>query len=240
MNKTYRDLTLARISAAVAAAKAVQSVQHHGLKGQLREILIRDLFRPLLPPDIGFGTGEIITATGQHSKQQDVIMYNKSILPPIVFEESTGIFPIESVLYSIEIKSVLNAEELRKAQVSGANLATLQSMQLGADSPYIYEPPVMSYTLIAFDTDLTGIGKTELERYLEVCGSDEPMVHALCVIGKGYWYQVMTDAGRTWASYPCEYPYAELVGFIGGVMNTYKSYISMKGEARLGWYIIDV
>src|SRR3989304_5727458 len=98
MNITYRDLVLARIKGVIEHAKATTTVQHQGLKGTLREILIRDLFRPLLPTDIGVGTGEIISAGGKKSRQQDVVIFDRRILPPILFEDFTGIFPVESVL----------------------------------------------------------------------------------------------------------------------------------------------
>lgn len=43
MNTAYRDLALGRISATVAAAQAAARVKHQGLKGQLREIFVREL-----------------------------------------------------------------------------------------------------------------------------------------------------------------------------------------------------
>ena len=70
MNQLYREIMLSRIYAAVGAARAVQKVSHKGLKGQMREILIRDLFRPLFPKVIGVGTGKVLTSENQQSKQQ--------------------------------------------------------------------------------------------------------------------------------------------------------------------------
>src|SRR5207253_8409063 len=53
MNEVYRNLTLVRAQATVAAARAFSGVDHRGLEGHLREIVMRDLLRPLLPPNIG-------------------------------------------------------------------------------------------------------------------------------------------------------------------------------------------
>jgi len=114
MNTAYRDLALVRINAAVAAAQAAAKMSHQGLKGQLREIFVRELLRPLLPVYIGLGTGQIITARNKYSPQQDVVVYDTRLLPPFLADPSIGLFPIESVLYSIEVKSKLNATELRK------------------------------------------------------------------------------------------------------------------------------
>jgi len=99
MNVVYRDLILARAQAAIGAAKAATGVGHSGLKGQLREIVIRDLLRPLFPSDIGLGTGEIITADNQRSRQQDIVVFDKSIVPPVLLEGTTGVPSRVGALY---------------------------------------------------------------------------------------------------------------------------------------------
>jgi len=63
MNSTYLEMVLARVHAAVGAAQAVRGIGHKGLKGQLREIVIRDLLCPLFPTDVGLGTGELSRVT---------------------------------------------------------------------------------------------------------------------------------------------------------------------------------
>lgn len=98
MNDTYRALFVSRIAAAIGAARATADLTHTGVKGTIREILIRDLFRPLLPSDVGIGTGQIATSAGALSPQQDVVIYNRRVLPPVLFEETVGVFPVESVL----------------------------------------------------------------------------------------------------------------------------------------------
>ena len=122
MNNIYRDLILARIHAGIAAAEAVQNMKHKGLKGQLREIVIRDILRPLLPSDIGVGTGEIISYDNKQSREQDIVIFDKRILPPILAEQVHGIFPIESVLYTIEVKSILTANEIKKSHRSASEV----------------------------------------------------------------------------------------------------------------------
>ena len=86
MNTVYRDLISARVQAAVGAAKPVTDITHKVLKGQLREIVIKDLFNPLLQSDVGVETGEIVSADNRQSGQQDVVILNRSILPPILLE----------------------------------------------------------------------------------------------------------------------------------------------------------
>ena len=115
MNTAYRSLFVSRVAAAIGAAKAAAAVTQSGVKGTIREILVRDLFRPLLPSDLGVGTGQIATAKNELSPQQDVVIFDRRILPSVLFEETVGIFPVESVLATVEVKTTLTAAELRSA-----------------------------------------------------------------------------------------------------------------------------
>jgi hypothetical protein len=99
MNTACRDLILVRITAAVAAAQAAARVTHQGLKGQLREIFVRELLRPLLPVYIGLGSGQIITADNRHSPQQDVVVYDTRLLPPFLADPTIGLFPSNQYSY---------------------------------------------------------------------------------------------------------------------------------------------
>lgn len=104
---------MSRVTAAISACEAVAKLPHSGEKGRIREILIRDLFRPLLPADIGVGSGFILSASGQVSGQQDIVVYDRSTLPPAMIDDVTGFFPIESAMYTIEVKSVLTKARTR-------------------------------------------------------------------------------------------------------------------------------
>ena len=243
MHTIYRNFFLARAQSAVAAARAATGVSHRGVKGEIREILVRDLFRPLLPADMGVGTGEIISHTGGVSTQQDILLYDRRILPPVLFEAGTGLFPIESVLYAIEVKSMLDAGELRSSHEAAMHLITLD-VAPGRYDPknipihHLVTKPI--YTIFAFATDLSPDGKTEVERYIELIAnekrpqpSDGPPIRAMCVVGRGYWYW----ANDHWESWKLSYLLEEVLGFIAGVMNTYNSVAATRMEPRLGLYL---
>lgn len=120
MNTLFRNLFLARIAAAVAEARAAALVPHRGLKGQVLEILIRELFRPLLPADLGVGHGHIVSSVeGKESAEQDIVIYDRRLVPPVLYERSLGMFPLECSLATIEVKSRLTREELRDADAKG-------------------------------------------------------------------------------------------------------------------------
>lgn len=238
MNKVYRDLILARVQAAIGAARAVTNIKHKGLKGQLREIVIRDLFSPLLPADVGVGTGEIISADNRQSRQQDVVIFDKRILPPILLEKSTGIFPIESALYTIEIKSLMTADEIRDSHRNATELLDFE-YQSGeyndSDKAVSHTVTKVISAILAFSTDLAPEGKSEIERYDYIRGTNYPSIKAICVVDKGYWYWYRNK----WITGQRTYQFEEVVSFIAGIMNTYRMVSKTRKEPRLGRYLID-
>ncbi len=242
MNTVYRDLILARARAAIGAAQAVKGIGNTTLKGQLREIVIRDLLRPLFPSDIGLGTGEIITTTNQHSQQQDVVVFDKSIVPPILHEGTTGVFPIESVIYAIEIKSELTAAELKSSIKSASQLDSLQ-YSTGeydtADRPIESTALKLIPAILAFDSDLSESGKTELERFKEIWGGstdDTPPIRMICVVGRGCWAWKPTYPTK-WRTWGRSYELEEVIAFIATLMNTFKLVALSRKEPRVGPYL---
>jgi hypothetical protein len=240
MNTAYRNLMLARAGAAVGAARAFGSVSHHGLKGQLREIIIRDLLRPLLPADIGIGSGEIISSCDQHSPQQDVVLFDRRIVPPILLEETHGIFPVEAVLFSIEVKSTLNRAELRQSHENAQQLQALKYLAGEVDDfgrPVMRMPilPLIS-SLIAFSSDLTSPPEIELQRYQEIYAGDEPSLKSICIVDRGCW---MLATNGTWVTWETGYQFAELLGFMVLIMNSYRQIAASRSQPFLGQYLTD-
>lgn len=102
------------ISAALTKADSIGSMRHNLSKGQLRELFITDLFMKFLPHQFDIGSGIIVNQKGEQSNQTDLVIYDKSILPPFISESISGIFPIESVIATIEIKSKCSGTEFNK------------------------------------------------------------------------------------------------------------------------------
>jgi hypothetical protein len=239
MNTVYRALMLARAGAAVGAAEAVRNIKHPSLKGQLREIVIRDLFCPLLPSDVGVGTGEIISADNRHSKEQDIVIFDKRILPPMVFESAMGVFPIESVLYAIEVKSKMTANDIRTSDKSATELIRFMYQsgdydESGKSTEHTVDK--VASCVFAFETDLTLEGKSEIERYDEIRDSKyDPALRAICVVGRGYWYWHKDQ----WITWERTSEFEEIVGFITSIMNTYREVAATRKEPRLHVYLTD-
>ena len=113
--RIYRDILTTRVQSALEMAQAVRKISHPGILGEIREILVRELFRPLLPPNIGVGTGKLVDYKDTLSRQTDIILFDRSLAPPMMLNEHLGIFPIDSCLCVIEVKSTLTLAQLTQS-----------------------------------------------------------------------------------------------------------------------------
>ncbi|EBB7292824.1 TPA: DUF6602 domain-containing protein [Salmonella enterica subsp. enterica] len=112
----------------LAAQGASVSIAGHSLhKGTPREEFISKFLKDHLPSNISIGTGEIIdhnSKPGDQRNQYDIVLYRNEY-PKISFSESISAFLVESVICTIEIKSTLTYEELKKSIQSSHNAKTL-------------------------------------------------------------------------------------------------------------------
>ncbi|UTW54818.1 DUF6602 domain-containing protein [Kordiimonas sp. SCSIO 12610] len=234
----YQAFLRAKITGAIEEARAASTLTHQGVKGTVLEILISKLFRPLLPSDIGLGTGQIIEQqSGQTSKQIDIILYDKSILPPILFDDTTGIFPIESVLYAIEVKTMLDKNGLSQAHESAKLITSFPHLK-GIDHNGHNNTHVDSVRNVVFalNSNLKGARYSDADRYSKICKetNDPAFLRAICVADKWYYY----DNGENWVSPETVDKHDEILSFIGGISNTYKSISLNRNYPLLGHYII--
>jgi hypothetical protein len=233
----YQAFLRAKIEGAIVEAKAAALLSHQGVKGTVLEILVARVFRPLLPSDIGIGTGQIIDCTGRMSNQVDIVLYDREIMPPGLYDESTGFFPVVAVLYAIEVKTTLTRTELVKAHHCAMKLAEFSYLPGHTDE----DRDVTSHTIervrsVVFALSSKGASTGEAARYAEVvAAANEPeAIRAICVAGKEYCY----DSGELWVSQRFISRYDEVLSFLGGVMNTYRNVSRSRGSPLLGHYII--
>lgn len=234
----YQALLRGKVASAILQAKMAAGLTHQGVKGTVLEILIGQLFRPLLPSDIGIGTGQIIDVNGRMSPQIDIIIYNKSILPPVLIDSNIGLFPIESVLYSIEVKTTLTASELKIAHESAKDLNSNFGYLPGKtnDEGKIVDHHIekLRSVIFALNTNLKPNGMTEAARYKKVYDTDDRYLRAICVAGCEYSY----EDRDVWVTARHTENYDEILAFIGGISNTYKEVSNSRGYPLLGYYII--
>lgn len=237
-NKIYRDRLINKIKYAVQESANAVALNHSGLTGRIRELSASSVFGPLLPAGFEIGTGKVCDWNGNLSGETDIVIYNKSILPPIMYSERDGVYPIEASFYSIEVKSKLTATEIQDAVRKGRTLIGLDYSRANPEDAKTNSSPVV-FVLFAYASDLADSGMTELQRYAkyDATWQNDPVVKAICVIGKGYWWHNRELSG--WHFNPPTESYDEVIDLVSGIGNTL-AYSRMKNpRALLGEYLSE-
>lgn len=127
MNPHYTKLAKSIIEFALSRSNAASELHHAGLRGRAREIFAKDLLTPFLSPNVDTCTGIIVDSQGGSSRQIDIIIYDKTLIPSLMFTGEEGIVPIESVLATIEVKSTLTRNELFKSVQNAHSVKNLKA-----------------------------------------------------------------------------------------------------------------
>ena len=137
------------------------------------------LIKGVIPEKYKITKGIIQDSKGAQSNETDLIIYNPEILPSILFGNSLSFVPAEAVDYTFEIKSRLNAKEIKTTIDKFQNCKGLGGFK-GRTS------------LFAFDSDLCK--KSELERYLKYEDNffTNPSITVYAVANKGYYFFTKT------------------------------------------------
>ena len=90
-------------------------IEHTGIKGTIREDKLKEYLKKLLPQKYNITSGCIVDANEKQSKQQDFIIYDNFNSPSFIASEKEQVVPIESVYATVEVKSTLTIDELKKS-----------------------------------------------------------------------------------------------------------------------------
>ena len=135
---------------------------HAGLKGDGAEAVVASFLRQRLPNALGVTSGHVVDATGQLSKQADVIIYD-AMRTPVLFtaaHEGWDVVPAEGVIAVIEVKMRLTASMLEAIVANADSVHALaRDAYLGAGVPKFdlhgqqwSEMPII-YSVFAFESD---------------------------------------------------------------------------------------
>ena len=240
-NEIFRNKVRRNVDYAIHEASDAVEANHPGLEGRIREIALTRLFQPLLTADLNIGTGKIVDSWGHQSQQSDLVIYSKSVLPSVMYNEIEGMFPVETCAYSIEVKTKTSANEISDAIQKARSLLSLEYLP-GIhgidDKPVVHKVKRVVPAVFAFSSDLRNGGKTEVERYHELDPNSmkTPSILALCIVGKGYWY--WRDFNKQWDFLQATPEHDEVIDFLSGVINTIPLVIASREHPRLGYYLM--
>lgn len=188
----------AAIAGAIAEAEVLDKVEHTGTRGRCREVIVARLLRSLLPPSLHVCTGMLVDSYGGDSGQEDVIVYSPDLMPAALQMEEQTVVPIEAALAVVEVKSTLNAEEIKKAIGHARRAQALRPLltsrqrvqgQFVRASPETVDAIRPEYCIFAFKSDLTGDLAAEKARILTIAkqetGKDAAEFELVAVAEKG-------------------------------------------------------
>jgi len=160
-------------------AEVTENINHMGERGSSREEILLSYLEKYIPIKYEMNNGVIIDATGEQSRQQDIIIYDSFNSPVLLNMQSTKMIPIESVFSVIEVKSSLNKVEINKCV---NNISSVKS--LVKDSLDGINSPTAGF-VFAFTSSTTL--ETLLDNLVEANNEVEKhkQISALCVLDKG-------------------------------------------------------
>lgn len=150
-----------------------KDVMHQGIKGGLNESELSSLIREVIPQRYRITKGIIENAKSEQSNEVDIFIYDDEILP-VYIKSDLAFVPVEAVKYVFEVKSKLNATELK------TTISKFENFKLiGGRSPTV---------LFSFSSDIHG---SELSRYKkkDINFFTNPAITVLCASNKSYYYK---------------------------------------------------
>ncbi len=193
-------------------SKIPANTGHSLHKGTPRETFIRTFLQDHLSERVAVGTGEIIDANSKPREQRnqiDIVIYKREY-PRLDFGGGINGFLAESVVATIEVKSLLDKEELRKASRAAKTIKALSRNVITSISAGYQPPSILSY-VVAYDGPasmetvfgwMPDINATEEIAYPDLPVSDDsrqrvasPSLDAVFVLGKGFVHFGNTPVG---------------------------------------------
>lgn len=167
--------------------EVTEPLEHNGVKGSLREEILINCLKELLPQKYSVGSGIIVDADQTQSRQQDFFIYDAFDSPVFLKRSSYQVVPIESVYATVEIKSSLNKNELEKCV---RNIQSVKKLKLTPAKTLQWTPPrenqvigmVFAYTSdISLETVIKNLNKFNREMKIPY----EEQINMICVLDKG-------------------------------------------------------
>lgn len=183
------------------------AIKHSGSKGTVRE---RDVQREFLAKYVPAsarvtGSGELVSVGGQASGQCDLMIVDADT-PPLWAAEDYAIVPVECCQVTVEVKSYLTVEELKKSWAGAKKAKSLPR------TAYLQSPAPISFNrqaygrqwqhafplrsiVFAYDGALLGTLGKEMSLLAQQDPDPAIGVDAVCVLDRGTISWIRPDSG---------------------------------------------
>lgn len=159
-------------------------ITHKGERGAQQEETLIKFLSHYLPKKYGIGSGEIVNSHDQVSRQCDIVIYNVNESPLLLIREGYQLFPVESVVATIEVKSTINQRSVSEIITNIASIGSLFEKE--AHSPFC--------TFFAYKSDYHGEDRSKkvAKSFSKFCKDLEPsnFFDQGCVLDTGLFYSL--------------------------------------------------
>jgi len=203
----------------IGRANDLKDLKPEFIKGELKELFVARVLRSFLTSQFEIGSGIIMNLEGGQSCQTDVVIYDNRIIPPFIKEQSLGIYPAESVIATIEIKTTMSKGELTDAQNAAKTL-----WDVFETVPYGFKPLC---TVFSFEGGFSELANEETGK--EWLAENAKCLFNICVAKKYCWANVGTK-GWFRTAHDSE-TYEEVKRFIALLLDNVRT----KAQERIGY-----
>jgi len=204
----------------VAQSEVASNAGHPNLRGGPREWFIRTFLNDHLPRNLEVGQGEIIDRNSipgpskvEYRSQEDIVIYRKDF-PRLTYSPQDWAFLAEGVIATLEVKSVIDEEQLKKACHAALKCKNLERSEL---QEVFGRPPsdIFCY-LVAYDgpAQMRTLAQW-LPRITDELGTTfDKLLDTIVVLGKGaLWHRLsfatsvddlVPETGERWAFFEQE------------------------------------
>lgn len=179
-----------------------------GDRGSAREQPLARFLAERLPSRFGVAHGEVVDYLGNQSGQVDLMIYDRSTTCPLYREDDGRVLlPAEALLAPVEVKSLLNATEVRLALHGVARLYELRPWggrwlaERDRGAPADRQQPRLLTSLFSYNTDLAvetwaehEIGR--IRREADVKAIPVEHLSRVAVLNRGLLLPAKGDAAR--------------------------------------------
>jgi hypothetical protein len=242
MDTYIRDRMIADAQRVITLAEQQSKLEHQGLKGRFRELLIDGILEPWLPPIVQCATGTVISwvNTFRSKTQEDILLIDRSISPAVLLklQGNEGVYLRNSVVARIEVKSNLDSEEV-KGYLESCEQYKKLPLDLDEDRFNAGKIKVQSINILfAFKSEYKKdeIYKTYKKDTVVSWFSSitDGSISIVCIPQHGFWR--INEQG-VWLEYQCQTEHLEaerLAAFVGLVSNTaFNQHMVLQGRERL-------
>jgi hypothetical protein len=218
--KKYSSAIIEGLDRKIAASSCLE---HKLTKGELRELFVSTILDSFLTSQFDIGTGIIINQKEEQSNQTDIILYDNRILPPFIKHQHVGVYPCESVLGTIEVKSRLDKSGLLEAEASAKKLHET-----------IFNPRSIVYPEHGDMKPISGVigfygnGPRELTKQDEGAAwlqKNIRYVFAICLLGRFCWLNL---SNKGWTIAESKKEYEETKRFIAVYLDNLRTISEMR------------